>query len=148
MQVKSVLTKKLQEKNQELDAASETTIKNQIIGLAKKDSAVRLLMWKRLLAYVRLVKGNKTTPPVPPGFAECADELQSLANTFKRITIYNYSVFGEQYEKILDKTVTTADDSIIASTSASSSASSSAANSETNGTIPQSSSVIESQNTS
>lgn len=147
MQVKSVLTKKFQEKDQELDAASETTIKSQIIGLAKKDSAVRLLMWKRLLAYVRLVKANKITPPVPPGFGECADELQSLANTFKRITIYNYSVFGEQYEKILDQAVTTtADDA--SNSASSSSSSSSAANSETNGNIPQSSSVIEPQNTS
>lgn len=108
--MKSVIAKKLQETNQELDAASETTIKNQISQLAKKESPVRSLMWKRLLAYIRLVKTNKITPPAPPGFLESADELQSIANAFKRITIYNYSVFGEHYEKILDHNITTAND--------------------------------------
>lgn len=108
-------------------------------------------MRKRLLAYIRLVKTNKVIPPVPPGFGDWTDELQSLANTFKRITIYNYSVFGEHYEKILDQTATTArtinDDSTVASTSTSL-PSPSTTSSETNGNVPQPSSAIEQQNTS
>lgn len=97
-----MITTKLKEKNQDLDAASETTLKSQILGLAKKESPVRLLMWKRLLAYVRLVKTSKALPPVPPGFGEISEDLQSLATAFKRITVYNYSVFGEHYDKILE----------------------------------------------
>lgn len=104
LQVKSVIGTKLQENGQELDAASEATMNNQISQLVKKESPVRSLMWKRLLAYIRLVKSNQITPPPPPGFIEVTDELQSVANAFKRITIYNYSVFGEHYGKILDGT--------------------------------------------
>lgn len=52
---------------------------------------------------MRLVKTNKTLPPVPPGYNDISDELQTLANTFKRLTVYNYSVFGEHCEKILDE---------------------------------------------
>lgn len=101
--MKSVIGKKLQEKNEQLDSESEAIIKNQLFQLTKKDSPVRSLMWKRLLAYIRLIRSNNTMPPVPPGFGDLTDELQSVANAFKRITIYNYSVFGEQYEKILDE---------------------------------------------
>lgn len=92
----------MQEKDQVLTAESETTLKDQISSLANKEAPVRKLMWRRLIAYVRLVKTNKTLPPVPPGYADISDEVQSLANTFKRLTVYNYSVFGEHFEKILD----------------------------------------------
>lgn len=101
--MKSVIAKKLNERNEQLDAESETMIKSQISQLTKKDSPVRSLMWKRLVAYVRLIRSNNSLPPVPPGYGDLADELQFIATAFKRITIYNYSVFGEQYEKILNE---------------------------------------------
>lgn len=102
LQVKSVIVSKLQEKDQILSADSENTLKDQIVSLGNKEAPVRKLMWRRLIAYVRLVKTNKTVPPVPPGYTDLTDELQSLASTFKRLTVYNYSVFGEHCEKLLD----------------------------------------------
>lgn len=93
----------MQEKDQVLTAESENTLKDQIISLSNKEAPVRKLMWRRLVAYIRLVKTNKTLPPVPPGYNDISDELQTLANTFKRLTVYNYSVFGEHCEKILDE---------------------------------------------
>lgn len=102
LQVKSVIVSKLQEKEQILSAESENTLKDQILSLGNKEAPVRKLMWRRLVAYVRLVKTNKTVPPVPPGYTDLTDELQSLASTFKRLTVYNYSVFGEHCEKLLD----------------------------------------------
>lgn len=107
LQVKSVIVARLQEKNQALDSDSENTIKQQILLLAKKESPVRELMWKRLLAYVRLVKSSKILPPAPPGYTDLTDDLQSMATIFKRITVYNYSVFGEHCEKLLDQLSTT-----------------------------------------
>lgn len=103
LQVKTVIVSKMQEKDQILTAESENTLKEQILSLSKKEAPVRKLMWRRLIAYVRLVKTNKTLPPVPPGYNDISDELQTLANTFKRLTVYNYSVFGEHCEKILDE---------------------------------------------
>lgn len=102
-QVKSVIVTKLQEKEQVLSTESENVLKDQIVSLANKDSPVRKLMWKRLVAYVRLVKSGKTLPPVPPGYTDITDNLQALATSFKRLTIYNYSVFGEHCEKILEQ---------------------------------------------
>lgn len=101
--MKTVAVTKLQEKDQILTSESENTLKDQIMSLCNKEAPVRKLMWRRLIAYVRLVKTNKTLPPVPPGYTDMSDELQSLANTFKRLTVYNYSVFGEHCEKILDE---------------------------------------------
>lgn len=94
---------RLQEKDQVLSAESETVLKEQILSLANKEAPVRKLMWKRLIAYVRLVKTGKTLPPAPPGYTDLTEELQSLASKFKRLTIYNYSVFGEHCEKLLDE---------------------------------------------
>ena len=98
-----MIEQKMQEKDQILTAESENTLKDQVLSLCSKEAPVRKLMWRRLIAYVRLVKANKTLPPVPPGYNDISDELQSLANTFKHITAYNYSVFGEHCEKILDE---------------------------------------------
>lgn len=103
LQVKSVIVSHLEKKNQELDGDSEMTLKQQITSLAKKESPVRQLMWKRLVAYVRLVKTGKLLPPAPPGYTDLNEELQLLATTFKRITVYNYSVFGEHCEKLLEQ---------------------------------------------
>lgn len=102
LQVKSVIVTKLQENEQTLSTDSENVLKEQILSLAKEDSPVRKLMWKRLMAYVRLVKTGKTLPPVPPGYTDVTEQVQSLASTFKHLTIYNYSVFGEHCEKILE----------------------------------------------
>lgn len=101
--MKSVIVAKLQEKSQEMDAESETKLKQQITELSKKESPVRTLMWKRLLTYVRLVKTSKMCPPPPPGYTDLSDELEKFATAFKRITIYNYSVFGEHFENLLDE---------------------------------------------
>lgn len=103
LQVKLVIVSHLEKNNQELDADGENTLKQQITSLAKTEAPVRNLMWKRLVAYVRLVKTGKMLPPAPPGYTDLTDELQSLASTFKRITVYNYSVFGEHCEKLLDQ---------------------------------------------
>lgn len=92
----------MQEKEQILSEDSEKTLKDQILSLSSKEAPVRKLMWKRLVAYVRLVKTNKTVPPVPPGYTDLTEELQTLASTFKRLTVYNYSVFGDHCDKILD----------------------------------------------
>lgn len=97
-----MIVTKLQENEQTLSADSENVLKEQILSLAKEESPVRKLMWKRLMAYVRLVKTGKTLPPVPPGYTDVTEQLQSLASTFKRLTTYNYSVFGEHCEKILE----------------------------------------------
>lgn len=111
LQAKSVIVSHLEKKNQELDSESENTLKQQITSLAKPESPVRQLMWKRLVAYVRLVKTGKLVPPAPPGYTDLNDDLQSLASTFKRITVYNYSVFGEHCEKLLDQMSTVRSDS-------------------------------------
>lgn len=101
--MKTFIVARLQEKDQVLSADSESVLKEQIVSLANKDAPVRKLMWKRLIAYVRLVKTGKTLPPAPPGYTDMTEELQTLASKFKRLTIYNYSVFGEHCEKLLDQ---------------------------------------------
>lgn len=101
--MKTVIVARLQEKEQVLSADSESVLKEQIVSLANKDAPVRKLMWKRLVAYVRLVKTGKTLPPPPPGYTDMTEELQTLASKFKRLTIYNYSVFGEHCELLLDQ---------------------------------------------
>lgn len=103
LQVKSIILTKLREKEQILSEDIEKALKDQILSLSNIEAPVRKLMWKRLIAYMRLVKTNKILPPVPPGYNDLSDELQSLANTFKRLTAYNYSVFGEHLEKMLDE---------------------------------------------
>lgn len=102
LQVKAIITSKLQEEDENLTSENENTLKDQILLLANEDGAVRKLMWKRLIAYVRLVKLNPIIPPVPPGYTDITEELQTLANTFRRLTVYNYSVFGDHCEKLLE----------------------------------------------
>lgn len=41
-------------------------------------------------------------PPPPPGYMDFVDELEFLT-AFKGIVLYNYTVFGEQYHKIMKK---------------------------------------------
>lgn len=74
----------MQERDQVLTSESENTLKEQILSLSNKEAPVRKLMWRRLVAYVRLVKTNKTLPPVPPGYNDISDELQSLCKYRKQ----------------------------------------------------------------
>lgn len=106
LQVKSVIESKLKEDKQVLAGDTENALKDQILSLSNKESEVRKLLWTRATAYVRLVKSNQTNqtlPPVPPGYTDISDELQTLANSFKRLTVYNYSVFGDHYDKLFDE---------------------------------------------
>lgn len=79
---------------------AENMLKNQILSLGNRDDAIRKLMWTRLIAFIRLVKAGNTMPPAPPGYGDLYNALQTLANTFNRLTAYNYSVFGDYYEEI------------------------------------------------
>ncbi|XP_065084776.1 T-complex protein 11-like protein 1 isoform X2 [Ochlerotatus camptorhynchus] len=104
LHVRSVIAARLQETNQpKLDEAVESTLKTQILQIAKKESPVRNLMWKRLLAYIQLVLRTNSSIPVPPGFQEFADDVEGLATAFKRISYYNYAVYGEYFHEILNK---------------------------------------------
>lgn len=103
--VKTYINKKLTETSQRtLDDESELTLKNHILKLSDvQNSPVRSLMWKRLFTYVQLVmKVNATVPP-PPGYVELMTELEAIGNAFKRVTYYNYAVYGEFYQEILSK---------------------------------------------
>ncbi|EAT47425.1 AAEL001446-PA, partial [Aedes aegypti] len=104
LHVRSVIVTRLQELNQsKLDEPVESALKTQILQIAKKESPVRNLMWKRLLTYIQLVLRTNSSIPAPPGFQEFADEIESLATAFKRISYYNYAVYGEYYHEILNK---------------------------------------------
>lgn len=105
LQIKSVINSRLiDSKANEMDSETESSLKNQILLLAKKDSPIRSLMWKRLLAYVRLINTSKVQPPPPPGYTDFANELE-MYTAFRRITFYNYSVFGEYYHDVLTKEI-------------------------------------------
>lgn len=96
MKVKPIIISKLHENKKTLTKDSENTLKLQILSLNNKDAAIRKLMWSHLLTYMRLVQVNRMSlPPVPPEYVDIRDELKALANTFKRVTEYNYSVFGD-----------------------------------------------------
>lgn len=56
----------------------------------------------RLMTYVRLINTSKVMPQPPPGYNDFLDELD-MCIAFRRITFYNYSVFGEFYHQILSK---------------------------------------------
>ncbi|XP_055526010.1 T-complex protein 11-like protein 1 isoform X2 [Wyeomyia smithii] len=104
LHVRSVITNRLQELNQpKLDETLESTLKTQILQIAKKESPVRNLLWKRLLTFTQLVLRTNNAIPVPPGFQEFADDVEGLAKAFKRISYYNYAVYGEYYHEILNK---------------------------------------------
>lgn len=104
LHVRSVIASRLQNLDlPKLDEATENTLKTQILQIAKKESPVRNLLWKRLLVYVLLVLRSNNPVPAPPGFQEFADDLESLASAFKRISYYNYAVYGEYYHEILNK---------------------------------------------
>lgn len=103
--IRSVILHKHKECGKNIAADMESAIRDRVLSLAHKDSTIRSVMWSQLIAYVRLAKTIRTLPPVPPNYFEVSDELQSLADTFKRLTIYNYSVFGDYYEHILNELI-------------------------------------------
>ncbi|XP_053688836.1 T-complex protein 11-like protein 1 isoform X2 [Sabethes cyaneus] len=104
LHVRSVIANRLQELNQpKMDETLESTLKTQILQIAKKESPVRNLLWKRLLTYTQLVLRTNNAIPVPPGFQEFAEDVEGLAKAFKRISYYNYAVYGEYYHEILNK---------------------------------------------
>jgi len=105
LQIKSVLTKRLQELYQKsLDEETETSLKAHIMKIATLDeSPVRKLMWKRLFTYIQLILRSSITIPPPPGFQEFSDELEALGQAFRRVTYYNYAVYNEYYNEILNK---------------------------------------------
>lgn len=104
LEMRKVIGKYREEQQQAaLDEATEQALKAQVLQLAKKDSPVRSLMWKRLKIYLRLCLYSKQMPPAPPGFTDFVDELESLSTSFRVITSYNYAVFGDYYEEQIEK---------------------------------------------
>lgn len=105
LQVKTVLEKRLEELHQKpMDEEAESNLKSHILKIASVDtSPVRALMWKRLTTYIQLILRSNTGIPPPPGFLDFVDELEALGNAFKRVTYYNYAVYGEYYHDILSK---------------------------------------------
>lgn len=104
LEMRSTLVKYREEQQQgPIDEATEQTLKAQVMQLAKKESPVRSLMWKRLKIYLRLCLYSKQMPPAPPGFTEFVDELEALTTSFRVITSYNYAVFGDYYEETIER---------------------------------------------
>lgn len=105
LHLKTMLSKRLEELHQKpLDEEAETQLKNHIMQIASVEtSPVRSLMWKRLTTYVQLILRSNVAVPPPPGFVDFVDELEGLGNAFKRVTYYNYAVYGEYYHDILSK---------------------------------------------
>lgn len=105
LHVKSVLNKRLEEIHQKpLDEEAEANLKSHIEKIASVEtSPVRALMWKRLTTYIQLILRSNVGISPPPGFVDFVDELEALGNAFKRVTYYNYAVYGEYYHDILSK---------------------------------------------
>lgn len=103
LQVKTVLNKRLEELHQKpLDEEAESSLMNHITTIASVEtSPVRALMWKRLTTYIQLILRSNVGIPPPPGFTDFVTELEDLGNAFKRVTYYNYAVYGEYYLSIL-----------------------------------------------
>jgi hypothetical protein len=103
--IKTAINKRLGETSQiSLDDESEATLKNHISKISEIESSpVRALMWKRLLTYIQLIMKTNQNVPIPPGFTELNEELESIGAAFKRVTYYNYAVYGEFYQDILKK---------------------------------------------
>lgn len=103
--IKTFINRKFTETSQRsLDDESESTLKNHILNISDvQSSPVRSLMWKRLFTYIQLVMKINTPVPSPPGYVELMEELEAIGNAFKRVTYYNYAVYGEYYQEILKK---------------------------------------------
>ncbi|KAG5681529.1 hypothetical protein PVAND_010953 [Polypedilum vanderplanki] len=105
LQIKSVLSKRLHELNQKpLDEEAENSLKAHIMKISNVDeSPVRKLMWKRLFTYIQLVLRSNVSIPPPPGFQDFTEELEGLGQAFRRVTYYNYAVYNEYYNDIVNK---------------------------------------------
>lgn len=104
IQIKTVINKQLEELKQNvLDEQSETTLKTHVSQIVKLDTPVRSLMWKRLTSYILLILRSNVKIQAPPGFTEFEEELDNFGTAFKRVTYYNYAVYGEYYHDILRK---------------------------------------------
>ncbi|XP_063703942.1 T-complex protein 11-like protein 1 [Culicoides brevitarsis] len=103
LHIKSVLDARLSELNQKIDEATTETLKTQVHQIAKPDSPVRTLLWKRFVTYISLNLRNNAMIPTPPGFTDYVAELESIAAAFKRLTYYNHAVYREYYQELLDK---------------------------------------------
>lgn len=102
LQIKTYVSNRLLASNAVMDDLTEQSFKSQILLLANKDSSIRSLMWKRLIAYFRMVTINKNALPAPPGFLDFVDSLD-ICTAFKRVVLYNFSVFGDFYHEVLNK---------------------------------------------
>lgn len=60
--------------------------------------------------YVRSKNGSQ--PPPPPGFLDYAEELEGIANAFKRVVVYNHSIFTDYFSQVLTKENTTTDGAV------------------------------------
>jgi hypothetical protein len=104
IQIKAVINKRLEEVNQNaMDEQAEATLKSHVTQIVKPDTPVRALMWKRLTTYVQLILRSNAPIPPPPGFVDFGDEMENFGTAFKRITYYNYAVYGDYYHDILKK---------------------------------------------
>lgn len=52
--------------------------------------------------YLRSKNGS---PPPPPGFMDFAEELEGIANAFKRVVVYNHSIFTDYFNQVLKKEI-------------------------------------------
>ncbi|KAG4075765.1 hypothetical protein HA402_003591 [Bradysia odoriphaga] len=102
LQIKTYVSSRLLASNAVMDDLTEQSFRSQILLLANKDSSIRSLMWKRLITYFRMVTVNKNTLPAPPGFLDFVDGLE-ICTAFKRVVLYNFSVFGDFYHEVLNK---------------------------------------------
>lgn len=98
-----MIVSKLQDNKKILTIDTENALKFQILSLPSKESAIWKSMWQKLIGYIRFIKINKAISPVPTVYSDYSDELKTMASTFKRLTEYNFSVFGEYCEKSLDE---------------------------------------------
>ncbi|KAJ6639003.1 hypothetical protein Bhyg_11742, partial [Pseudolycoriella hygida] len=57
---------------------------------------------KRLITYFRVVADSKNVVPPPPGYVDFVDKLD-ICIAFKRVILYNFSVFGDFYRTVLKK---------------------------------------------
>jgi T-complex protein 11 len=105
LQIKSVLTKRLEEVHQKpLDEETENSLRTHIMKVSNlDDSPVRKLMWKRLFTFIQLVLRSNVAIPPPPGYQDFAEELEALGQAFRRVTYYNYAVYNEYYNEIINK---------------------------------------------
>lgn len=94
---------RLQELNQSIEEATHETLKSQVLQIAKVDTPVRGLLWKRFVTYISLNLRNNSHIPTPPGYTDYVTELESFAAAFKRLTYYNHAVYREYYQELLDK---------------------------------------------